>query len=177
MATPAPQRFAAPLGLRVRLITLLSLAICPVIAVADGILVRFGALRADPWWIAVVTPLLGLAFTGPIVLVSWIAGYRLEHGSLIIERLGRVVVLPLRDLTSASADPAAFRFALKVFGNDGAGSICGRYYSKRLGRFRAFVTDRANAVVLRWPAGAVVVSPDRPAAFLTAVARHAGLSR
>jgi hypothetical protein len=64
-----------------------------------------------------------------------------------------------------------------MVGNDGLGAISGRFRSKRLGWFRAYVTDGERAVVLRWPDRCVVISPDQPSWFIETVRKRAGLSR
>ena len=42
----------------------------------------------------------------------------------------------------------------------------GWYYNKRLGSYRAFVTDPRRAVVLRYANRRVVLSPDAPEDFV-----------
>ena len=175
MRVPSPQRFAAPLGLRVRLLTWLSLGLCPAICLVNLVLVRFGTLPPPDAWIVVLAPLIGLPVIGLVVLLSRIRGFRVEGTRLIVERVGRATVLDLAGLLDATVDRAALRWAWKTCGNDGAGAICGRFYSRRLGSFRAFVTDPANAVLLRWPDHTVVVSPARPAAFVADLRRRTGL--
>jgi hypothetical protein len=103
--------------------------------------------------------------------------YRLVGGELRIEFLFRTLRFPLPGLSGVAADREAMRHAWKVYGNEGLGSISGRFRSKRLGRFRAYLTDAEHAVVLRWPDRCLVVSPQQHAFFAEAVGKRAGLSR
>ena len=84
---------------------------------------------------------------------------------------------PLAGLVSASPDREALRGAWKMRGNDGLGAVAGRFRSKRLGAFRAYLTDAEHAVVLRWPDRCVVISPEQHSWFIETVRKRAGLSR
>jgi hypothetical protein len=61
---------------------------------------------------------------------------------------------------------------VRICGNGGVYSFIGWYWSKRLGRFRAYVTDLHRTVVLTFPHGRIVLSPDRPEAFVEALTRN-----
>lgn len=61
------------------------------------------------------------------------------------------------------------RASLRTFGNGGGFSFTGRYWNKRLGSYRAFVTNPARSVVLRWQDRTVVVSPASPEEFVREV--------
>ena len=74
-------------------------------------------------------------------------------------------------------DRKALRGARKLVGNDGLGAISGRFRSKHLGPFRAYVTDPDHAVVLRWPDRCLVISPDQHSCFVETLRKRAGLSR
>jgi Bacterial PH domain len=82
---------------------------------------------------------------------------------------------PLAGLTEVSEAPDVMSWAFRVSGNGGLGSIRGKYWSKRRGKFHAFLTDTANAVLLRWPSAAVAVSPADPEFFIHTVRKAAEL--
>ena len=63
-------------------------------------------------------------------------------------------------------EPDAMRGSIRTFGNGGAFSFSGFYYNKRLGSYRAFVTDPRRAVVLRYATRRVVLSPAAPDDFV-----------
>ena len=83
-----------------------------------------------------------------------------------MHRLLWSTVLPRIGLESAQVEPDAMRGSLRTFGNGGAFSFTGFYYNKRLGSYRAYVTDPRRAVVLRYANRRVVLSPDAPEDFV-----------
>ena len=58
------------------------------------------------------------------------------------------------------------RRSLRVWGNGGLYSVTGIYQNAALGRYRAFVTDPGQAVVLELPGRRIVISPADPPPFL-----------
>jgi hypothetical protein len=61
-------------------------------------------------------------------------------------------------------------------GNGGFFAFTGYFRNKELGAYRAFMTDRRLAVVLRFPDRVIVVSPDRPEDFVSAISLYASRS-
>ncbi|MBL9173942.1 MAG: hypothetical protein JNL10_10445 [Verrucomicrobiales bacterium] len=98
-----------------------------------------------------------------------VRGYRVQKGTLRVLRPGWVTHLGLDRLLSAEADPAAMSGSLRIAGNGGLFSFTGWFWSRRLGRYRAFVTDPARSVVLKFSDRTVVVSPDVPEEFVAAL--------
>jgi hypothetical protein len=172
-----PVEYAAPVGRPVRLVNGLCLAVvgCLVVVAVAIIVGQGGALR-QAW-----PPILGAVFAAalmlPIMLYSRVHGYRLTQDELLVLRRNRQNRFALDGLRSVDVDPKAMAWSIKVFGNDGLGAVTGRFRNRKLGAYRAFVTDRAHAVVLRWPDRCIVVSPDRPEEFAVEVRRRAGLGR
>jgi hypothetical protein len=95
-----------------------------------------------------------------------IRGYSLSSDSILIHRLLWSTVLPRTGLESAQVEPDAMRGSLRTFGNGGAFSFTGFYYNKRLGNYRAYVTNPRRTVVLRYARRRVVLSPDKPEDFV-----------
>lgn len=156
-------RFKAPWGTPLKLISLFLCALCLGLA-------TFGLIGAPERFpfnsiLMVLVPLLGLAACACFT----IRGYRLAGGYLFIQRLGWETSFSLRGLQSVTADPGVMRGSLRLFGNGGAFSISGVYWNRRLGRYRAFVTDMHRTVVLRWSDRVMVVSPDSPERFVETV--------
>jgi hypothetical protein len=77
--------------------------------------------------------------------------------------------VPLAGLQKVEQEPQAMHRSLRLLGNGGAFSISGWFWNKRLGTYRAFVTDLNRCVVLRFHDRRVVLSPDRPEAFVAAL--------
>ncbi len=126
---------------------------------------------------AVPTPLgfthnfgLGVAAIPVLVLLSSlffvVSGYSVDPTRLSVERLITSTSVPLAGLTHVWFDPNVCKGSIRVFGNGGLFSFSGWFYSKRLGRYRLFVTDFRKAVVLSFPTRNVVISPAAPQAFI-----------
>ena len=172
-----PVEFTAPVGRRVQLVNRLCLLVIGcLVVVAVAFLIGKGAAARESWQPA-LAPVLAAAVMVPIMLYSRVHGYRLTEHELQILRRNRQNRFPLDGLQGVEVDPKATAWSIKVFGNDGLGSITGRFSNKRLGSYQAFVTDRERTVVLRWPGRCIVVSPDRPEEFAAEVRRRAGLPR
>lgn len=137
--------------------------------VASVILVGLGWISwrsmHDPRWLGVTLgALLTLVFV--FCLLFMIRGYRVDGPHLYVSRLLWETDVDLRGLESIEADAYALQGAVKLFGNGGLFSFSGIFYSKRLGRFRAFATNHQNAVVVRVSGRTIVVSPGDPQAFV-----------
>lgn len=104
-------------------------------------------------------------------LLFCVRGYRLDGGQLYVRRLLSETAVDLRELQSVEADPKAMKGSLRTFGNGGLFSFSGLHYSKKLGSYRAYVTDFKRSVVLRLPGRSVVVSPRDPARFVDDLAK------
>jgi len=125
---------------------------------------------------------LGLAAKHPIGASGWvfllplvilfgaalftIRGYSVSSDCILVHRLLWSTALPRAGLKSAEVEPDAMRGSLRTFGNGGAFSFTGFYYNKRLGSYRAYVTDPRRSVVLRYGNRRVVLSPAAPEDFV-----------
>lgn len=119
-------------------------------------------------WAATLGPVaLVLTFGG--VALFCVRGYTIRHRELWIQRSFWQTRLPLKDLKRAYVEPAAMKKTIRSCGNGGFMAYTGWFYNKRLGHYRAFVTDPARSVVLEFAKRKVVVSPDDPAAFVRAL--------
>jgi hypothetical protein len=165
----------APAGARVRLATMLS-SVVVVLAIVAAVVLMARDRHPPPRPVFGAVAVIPVAFA-LAVFAGRMRRYRLVGGELRMEFLFRTVRFPLAGLVSATADREAMRHAWRMYGNDGLGGISGRFRSKRLGFFRAYLTDPEHAVVLRWPGRCLVISPDHPSSFIEAVRKRAGLSR
>lgn len=100
-----------------------------------------------------------------VTLLYTVRGYSLQGDTLQIRRLLWSTRLDLSGLRSVTVDPEAMKGAVRVFGNGGLFSFTGRFRSRRLGSFRAFVTDMSVGVVLVTERDTVVISPGSPERF------------
>ena len=142
--------------------------------------VFFAVLEPEPglWkWLAAC---LGGAV--PLVILAVAAryavrGYTVTDDSIRVHRLGWSSSLPLDQLESATVSPYAMRRSRRDLANGGLFSYTGWFHNADLGSYRAFVTDHARTVVLRFPDRAdrdrvVVMSPDDPDGFVALLVRE-----
>ena len=171
---PAVVFAPAPAGGLVRIATTLSFVVA--LLVAGGAVTAELLAHTPPPWPVFLALAAVPAVVGVIWLTAHIRGYQLEGDQLQIGLPLRTPGFSLSGLESVVADREALRGARRVVGNGGLRAITGRYRSRRLGRFHAYVTDPEHAVVLRWPGRCLVISPQRHSFFVDTVRRRAGLS-
>ncbi|HMD62331.1 MAG TPA: PH domain-containing protein [Opitutaceae bacterium] len=173
---PVNQEFqSAPLGGRL-VATMIVVVAVIFIAITVNIGLAFTKLHAQPPGeraIVVLAPLVGLFITVPLFLFqrSRTSSFRIEENCLVFGRKR----YPLEGLVEIVRDPQILRWAIRTRGESGLGAIRGRYWSRRVGKFEAFMTDPERAVVLRWPDKVVAVSPTDPEFFIHCARSAAGL--
>ena len=140
-------------------VSLILLAV-PVMGIVNG------ALTDIPVLLATVISPLTLLFAAALFTIR---GYVLSGDKLMIRRLIWENEIKLTRLLAAYADANAMRSSWRLFGNGGLFCFAGFFANKTLGRYRVFVTNPKNAVVLKFPQRTVVVSPDDPEQFVIAV--------
>lgn len=153
--------FRAPWGWPLILVSAFSTVILLGVSAAVLVAARFRGLEM----LFGLGPLLVLLGCLPFTVL----GYRLESGRLYVQRLLWLTEVSLEGLKSVEVNPAAMKGSLRSFGNGGLFSISGWYYSKALGKYRAWVTDLPRGVVLRFEGRAAVVSPENPEQFAAEV--------
>ncbi|HEX4972659.1 MAG TPA: PH domain-containing protein [Steroidobacteraceae bacterium] len=153
-------QFRAPWSRTVRSTTVLSLVI-----LALPVLVAIFAPMQPP----LLAVILLLALPPLLVATAFCArvrGYTLTEQEIIVHRGLWDTRLALAGLRSVSGDADAMRGSARVFGNGGLFSITGRYWNRKLGWYRAYVTDQSRAVVLRYADRTIVISPHDPQQFI-----------
>lgn len=141
-------------------------------ATASALLIGISVLMAwtirEPRTLGVAMAALALAILlGSLLFV--VRGYRLDGAQLYVQRLLWETSVDLRGLESVERTPVSWKKSIRLFGNGGLFSVSGTFWNRELGRYRAFVTDHANAVVLRVSGRAIVVSPGLPDEFVRAL--------
>ncbi len=139
--------FAAPWSARLVVVSSLVTALCLGIAIGSA-----RQANGGPLWLVLL----------PVVFVcggalSGIRGYTIAPRALLIHRLLWTTRLSLEGLQTARVAPQAMDRSIRAFGNGGFFSFSGWFYSRALGRYRAFVTDPYRTVVLNFLAKTVVV--------------------
>jgi hypothetical protein len=100
-----------------------------------------------------------------------IRGYSVRDGELLIHRLGWSTRFDLAGLSSVEVNPNATMGSIRALGIGGLFGFVGRFHNSILGSYKAYATNDANAVVLRFEGETIVVTPDAPAAFAQAVSQ------
>ena len=122
-------------------------------------------IPGEQWWTVWAGPGIFALILG-ITSLFCVRGFAIRRGDLWIRRSFWETHVPLAGLNGAWADPEAMRRSIRSAGNGGLTAYTGWFRNKKLGSYRAYVTDPKRAVVLEIGEKKIVVSPDRPEAFL-----------
>lgn len=161
--------YHAPWGRRVWLIT----ATVTLLGIATtAVLPLFVPVKKpeDRWALWLAPAVVGAIIGGTALWM--IRRFELTDEAIVVRRPLWANAIPLATVESAEADAGACEGAWKTMGNDGLFAMHGRFRSKRLGKFQAYVTDPANSVVLRQSADTVVISPENPRQFVNELNRR-----
>lgn len=94
-----------------------------------------------------------------------VRGYVLEPNRLLVKRLLWTTAVDCTGCKSIYHDPEATSGSIRTFGNGGLFAFTGNFRNKKLGSYRAYLTDHKKAVVLILPKRSLVVSPHDPQSF------------
>jgi len=139
--------------------------------------VTLAALFAGPrqllaWRALSALPVLVLLGTLPFM----VRGYVLTDKDIEVRRLGWRTVLPLAGLVAVRGEPQGLRGSVRLLGNGGLFAVNGWFWNRRIGRFRAYVTDPDRAVLLRYRDGRqVMLTPHDVQHFIVRARTLAGL--
>jgi len=162
VAPPPPGSFTAPWSPGLMATTLFASLVC----LAVFVMMLPGMLQNGPssgaFWVGLLPLLVPLASA-----LFMVRGYRIEAGTLKVARLLWQTSIPLSGLTAVDIIPQAMQGGTKTLANSGLFAYCGRFFNPSLGAYRALVTDPGRTVVLRFGTRVLVVSPDRPEAFVS----------
>lgn len=146
------QRFAAPWGLPLKLVTGVFLLVWLLT------LARQGALAAAALLVlAVLATLYG------------VRGYSVGEGRLTVHRLGWVTSFELAGLERVTVLEGGIPRSLRMSGLGGLFAFVGWYWQPELGWYRAYATDGSRAVLLDLDGQRILVTPDSPRRFAAAV--------
>jgi hypothetical protein len=160
-------QFAAPWGIEVKMMTIGGSLIC----LGAPLYFAFppdGTLSDELMFYCMKAPLL--LWLGSLLFT--IRGYSITEDCILIHRLIWATRLPLEHLNEVNLDGATFRNSMRCFGNGGIFGISGLYYNRREGTFRAFVTNTTRTVLLKFASRTILVSPDDPKRFVSALLHH-----
>jgi hypothetical protein len=161
--------FNAPWGTSLKLMTALSILILIGIALIG---IFSGPGGNIGWILAMIIMPLAILLTAACFMIR---GYALTNNTLLIQRLGWNSKLDLSRLISAVVDPQAMAKSIRTFGNGGMFCFAGYFHNKKFGTYRAFATDPRKSVILKFPNGIAVITPDDPEKFVAKVKEFRGL--
>jgi len=160
--------YRAPWGTKIWVITGLVIGLGLIAAVALPLLLRE---KSDPLILRLLPTFVIMAvFAGTGLFV--VRGFELTEHQLLVRRSFWNTTIELAELESATVDPTACKGAFKTLGNDGLFAMSGRFRSKKLGSFRAFVTAPINSVVLKIGGRTIVISPENPKSIVNELNRR-----
>lgn len=157
-------QFGAPWGRSVRFVTVLVVVVLAVVS-SIPLLPIPGQAGSRAAWIPPCVTLAGLA----IFSLFSVRGFSVQGRDLLIQRPLWQTRFPLDQLHHAYADSTAMKGSLRSAGNGGLFAFTGWFRNKKLGTYRAFVTDPNRCVVLDFKDYKIVVSPDDPDGFVKAL--------
>jgi hypothetical protein len=160
--------FAAPWGRPLRWMSALGVLVLVGVSVLGAVAPKDEPDAVIAMLVTLLMPPLVLAITA----LFTIRGYVVTRDALRVRRLFWSNELPLRGLSGVEVDAEALKGSLRIAGNGGLFSFSGFFWNRKLGRFRAYVTDFDRAVVLRFDGRVVVVTPENPQAFAAALSGH-----
>jgi len=117
----------------------------------------------------VAAMLLPVGIFGIVALLApW--GYTIRSGAIVVKRLGPAVVLRFAQICEIQRiDSAEIGFAWRTFGSGGFLGWFGWFYSRRVGAFLAYATNRRDLLLVTMnDATKIVISPYPADAFLLA---------
>ena len=158
--------FGAPWSRALKRVSVVSIGLLVLIAVVGTF-----ALPAQLWATRVLIIALPVAVLA-IAFVGIVSGYALSASDLEVRRPLWSNSFPLAELRAVNGDPQAFKGALRLFGNGGLFSFTGYFWTRNLGLYRAFATDPARAVVLKFGRRTIVITPDDPLRFIVRARTH-----
>jgi len=163
--------FRAPWSKSLIVASTFATLVCLAVTYALWTLPAEGSWEPLRFWLGLLP--LAIIF---ICALFTVRGYSITNDAFLIDRLFWTTRIPLTELQSVKFDPAATHRSIRTFGNGGFFSFTGYFRNKELGSYRAFMTDRRRAVVLRFSSSVIVISPDRPEDYVNTISQYKVLS-
>lgn len=166
-------RFPAPWSSSLRITTTIAMLVLLGVMVVAALVGSRGVVPLPLRLSLAALPALIVLATLPFM----VRGYLLTDKEIEVQRLGWRTLLPLVGLVAVTGQPEGLRGSVRLFGNGGLFAMTGWYWNRRIGRFRAYVTDPERAVLLRYRDGRqVVLTPHDVQHFIVKVRTLAGLT-
>ena len=176
--TVRTRRFSAPWSAPTWFTTLLVILVA-VIA-AGAVLAKVETITSDNP--AARERLTATALVVPLILMVAIAfaplGYTVDEVGIVVNRMGpNIYILHSRIVEIRRLSRRDVGFSIRLGGSGGFFGFFGRFWSTRLGRHRAYVTNTKDLVLIRCDNGVkFLLSPYPADAFVEALAQARAIS-
>lgn len=154
--------FKAQLGGQIVATTLFSYGILAVVAAA----MCWEACLIDERMVIAAVILTGSAIGSLLFRIRY---YEVTPDQVVIYGTGWKRSLARRDIIRAERLKNAFQGAWRIFGNGGIWCVSGRFKSRDLGKFRAYVSDPKRVVLIVLRDDVILISPSDPNRFLKTI--------
>lgn len=145
-----------------------------VLALVGGMQIFAGVKREGGTRILLLSLGTAVLLCVPASLLLKVRDYRVTESQVLVRYGLTTRAFQLSEIQNARVQPNALSGGMRDAGNGGLWSFLGWFSNRELGKIRAFVSDTEKTVVMSMPEFALVVSPDDPAAFVSAVNRGKG---
>lgn len=139
-------------------VTLFSAIVCAALV---GMTMAFGG-----WARMIAVIVLGVSAT------MTVQGYELDDDRLRIRFFLFPLSYDLSHLNDAAVNPQILRNTTRFLGVGGLFGFSGIFWSSTLGMHRVFGTHEDHAVILNFGGKTIIVTPDRPDAFVDALQKR-----
>lgn len=156
--------FAAPWDRTLRRVTLIVALVCLGLTASLWPVIQSEGPDSIHFWGGLLPVFIVVA-----AAVSAVRAYRLAGDELVIERLLWNRRLHLGNLRSVHRAPQLLHQSRTVLANSGFFGFMGWFRHAEAGGFRAWVTDPARTLLLRFDDQAIAISPGSTAAFIAAL--------
>jgi hypothetical protein len=166
------QRFAASWSAATWLITLLVIVVA--IVAMGAVLKQVEHISPGGGWERALLTLAALLL--PVILMVTVIfaplGYTVDNAGIMVNRMGRNICVPYAEIADIRlVDRRDVSFAIRVCGCGGFFGFYGRFWSKRLGKFHAYVTDTRQLVLITCTDGRKILLSPFPADVFTELVR------
>lgn len=158
--------FRAPLGKSTIIITIFALLV---------LLIATVAMWMSPSPLPEKILVVSLIFLIIVLCYLYsIKGYSIDHHSIHIYRPIGTKSYKLDQFTEIITGLSHIKksLTLRLWGNGGLFSITGLFWNKKLGKFKAYLSDPSKCIILIGATQKIAISPDPPEEFVKTLKMH-----
>jgi len=156
-------KFACSLSLDVKITTSV------VLTILLGLIVYSFLSYSKLIQLSFIAVALGLFFFG---LHNYFRSIEISDKEIIIAGPFRAIKIPLSRDSIIQPTANGFKGAIRLFGSGGLFGYTGLYWSKSVGRFSSYVTNRSHSILIDSDSKKIMISPDDVSGFMEAVTQR-----